>query len=63
MTELKPCPFCGGEAELFEIYHYNDSLTLFQAGCEACGIHFRGCRDTKAEARQVAIEKWNRRAK
>ena len=55
MSELKPCPFCGGEAETHEVgfpYHYWD------VWCDGeCFDHF--CeKPTEAEA----IEAWNTRA-
>lgn len=55
MSDLKPCPFCGGEAEAHEVtfpYHYWDVL------CDGeCFDHF--CeKPTKAEA----IAAWNTRA-
>jgi Lar family restriction alleviation protein len=51
MSELKPCPFCGGEAEATE---YNDSdYTIMCKNCHA-EIGWR----EKAEA----IAAWNRRA-
>ena len=49
MTELKPCPFCGGEAKLS-----SNGKEVVCLGCEALGPF---C-DTEAEA----IEAWNRRA-
>ena len=61
MAELKPCPFCGSEALL-------DEFTV-RKGFEAC-IVCTGCLadmptityDTEEEARNAAIEAWNRRA-
>lgn len=55
MSELLPCPFCGGEAEAHEVmfpYHYWDVL------CDGeCFDHF--CeKPTEAEA----VEAWNTRA-
>jgi hypothetical protein len=40
MTELKPCPFCGGKVEIKDftanIYGFND----YEIRCE-CGLRFR----------------------
>ena len=47
--ELKPCPFCGGEAEIFE-------SAICQIRCSNCNA--RSCWNTKDKA----IEAWNRRA-
>lgn len=50
--ELKPCPFCGGEASM-RIYFTG----RYGAECDNCGV--RGLvRDTKSEA----AEAWNKRA-
>ena len=53
-TELKPCPFCGGEDfQMVSVYggeYYVDCLT-----CTACG--------PSGETEEEAIEAWNRRAK
>lgn len=52
MTELKPCPFCGGEAE---IHPYGGGG--YDVWCEgSCGAEINGFR-TEAEA----VEAWNRR--
>ena len=59
MNELKPCPFCGGEAILVELTPtpYNDQLlTYYSVGCIDCGIGFY--ENTEDEA----IAAWNRRA-
>lgn len=50
--ELKPCPFCGGEA-------YMTHLPLsgaYEARCIKCDIGTWPCLDRKS-----AVEKWNRR--
>ena len=48
MSELRPCPFCGGEAI---IVHDNWAFCL---GCKAESGHFK--------IREQTIEAWNRRA-
>lgn len=61
-AELKPCPFCGGQAELrmaSEILSCYGSVSIggWKVGCTECGI------ETRIENRDTAIEKWNRREK
>ncbi len=50
MTELKTCPFCGGEAEM------NGIKTLFHIRCKHCGAATGLFID-----KEVAAEAWNRR--
>ena len=55
-TILKPCPFCGGEAEVLTAESMNGGY-LFGIMCNDC--RSRGdVYDTEAEA----IEAWNRRS-
>lgn len=58
MEELKPCPFCGGEADCNKtgIYEYY-GIPLWWVECLSCGINTGGY-NTRGEA----IETWNRRA-
>ena len=51
--ELKPCPFCGHEAEMLN-YSKNEWLVC----CPACDGMVERWRETEKEA----IEQWNRRA-
>lgn len=50
MNELKPCPFCGGEAEAV--------LQTKVIHCKKCKITFF----TQQTAKDRLIEAWNRRA-
>ena len=52
MSELKCCPFCGGEAEML-----NYSPTEWLVHCIECDGMVENWRKTKQEA----IEQWNRR--
>ena len=59
--ELKPCPFCGGEARLLlnakrKIYGKAEYRTGVVACCNVCEA--RMCYGSE----KLAIEAWNRRA-
>lgn len=55
MAELKPCPFCGGEA--FKYFSGNPSCGYFlEIICKNCG-----CQTTRLHEAE-AIKLWNRRA-
>ena len=55
--DLKPCPFCGGQAILFvhTFHKLNDSYSV---GCSKCQAHTYSFYDTIG----TAIDAWNRRA-
>lgn len=72
MSELKPCPFCGGEAKhesgvnITPAYDKNgayidivDAVYNEQTGCPTCDIWFYIMDD---EPEGITIERWNRRA-
>jgi len=52
MTELKPCPFCGSKAEIYQ--DYEGSWTI------ECTVCF--ARSWPRKDKEQAIEAWNRRA-
>ena len=70
MYELKPCPFCGGEAKFeskVEVYPIQDENGAYidadiayyeYTGCPACDIWFYNNDD---EPEEITIERWNRR--
>ena len=62
MTELKPCPFCGGKAEIQHTGKNSEYGECAFVACKECGANsrmvnkaFKYCADDKA------IEAWNRR--
>lgn len=59
--ELKPCPFCGGEAEV--IWWRNKDAWFAEYGvlCKQCKIIMEGQECYRKESE--AIEAWNRRGK
>lgn len=77
MTNLKPCPFCGGEAKFFITASVRTGDLLgwqFGICCEKCNImlpkkNFKvevefsdyGAVKTVTDERAAAIEKWNLR--
>lgn len=65
MTELKPCPFCGGDAEkryikrnkLFAYMRFPYNTRYVYVCCKVCGATSIVCVSV-----ENAIEAWNRRA-
>ena len=53
MSELKPCPFCGGEAMLFAPRHHGAPREVM---CDC------GARGALSYSKAEAIAAWNRRA-
>lgn len=49
--KLKPCPFCGGEAESKELWNRD-----YEIECKKCGA-----RSGEYLKEKYAIENWNRR--
>lgn len=54
MSELKPCPFCGGEPE--KVYRSTGQTT--QIVCTGCKAQF-----PKSTCENAYDDAWNRRAK
>lgn len=61
MVELKPCPFCGGKAQIWEERVGN--RTIFHVSCENenCGVIVE-TRDSFGATRESAAAAWERRA-
>ena len=55
MVELKPCPFCGGEARILEGF---SGMPVFWPECTKCAASFKGY----FEIKESAIREWNTRA-
>lgn len=62
MTELKPCPFCGGEIEerggTINFVERNITLDL---KCKNCGTIFKFKSKFENNPHEEVAEKWNRR--
>jgi Lar family restriction alleviation protein len=54
--DLKPCPFCGGEASLREDFYHS---AAFYVGCQTSGCFGS---DQWDETRAEAVTAWNTRA-
>ena len=60
MMDLKPCPFCGGEAKLYKNKHSTlDGRTIdtYKVLCSSCEIETFVFNTPKS-----AAKRWNRRA-
>ena len=73
MTEaLKPCPFCGGEAEtdhLQPYWHYATGVARYQSAiyCHGCTVNMTLCHDDHRDVdpddlMAELVAAWNRRA-
>ena len=56
-VELKPCPFCGGKAEMLDYKYENKDVNEFIVSCSECGASVGEWRKTEEEA----IINWNTR--
>ena len=56
MAELKPCPFCGGEARPVLYHNFAGTYIRHYVRCQQCLAT-----TDKYEKRDIAIEAWNRR--
>lgn len=53
MVELKPCPFCGGEAEYVHLRH-RDGVSHGYVRCKKCRIGL-----LKVKEKSQSIKDWN----
>lgn len=62
-AEVKPCPFCGGEALSSGIVNQDSGNYVHHVLCRGCNAHIACCMEgTKQdEARKEAIRRWNHR--
>lgn len=60
MNDLKPCPFCGGDAQLD---HVQLGITLYsKVRCLNCHCSTKEfCISTKVSSDELSIEAWNKR--
>lgn len=59
--ELKPCPFCGGEAKEGPVnINGTDSSDIGWVGCQECRVFMNYMNGERG--RKLAIEAWNTRA-
>jgi len=55
MDKLKPCPFCGGEAQ--SVRRKNSHIV----GCTECTASVEDCAGTNENGEEVAVKRWNTR--
>ena len=60
--ELKPCPFCGGEARVNERYRGGTAnRKMYWISCSACGISQQHDNTSGYRYQSKAIDRWNTR--
>ena len=57
MIKLKPCPFCGGEAQLF----VSEGVRVLCTKCHASSKTLMDCMNHKFNAVEKVIKAWNNR--
>lgn len=58
MERLKPCPFCGGNADFVQVTRHIDNNRVV-VKCDMCGASTKAFSDKHPEKAFIA---WNRRA-
>ena len=58
MIELKPCPFCGGEAVMETFRAVRERFARYRVKCVECWCET----DWESTSADEVTEKWNRRA-
>lgn len=64
-VELKPCPFCGGEAEVILTGNSIAGYRRVEVRCDTCGMGrtYRIVKGTSSDTIRCQVaKKWNRRA-
>lgn len=62
MTELKPCPFCGGEAKVCSRYRKGvANRVMYWIECKACGVAQSHHELSGYNSAAKATRAWNRR--
>ena len=59
VTELKPCPFCGGEAKYIELYRDKSGVS---SGYIRCMKPIPCVAQSNVRSESYCCKKWNRRA-
>lgn len=63
MTELKPCPFCGGSARMHSDYSERNSAYYFYIQCQNCYARSKTIKTEMDEKdNEKAVKAWNMRA-
>ena len=61
MNELKPCPFCGGRAELIQTKCLSNGCVLYHVFHYDLKCHINCIRTENMATPEEAIEAWNMR--
>lgn len=54
--KLKPCPFCGGNASIYEVSNDEENFVGYMVSCDDCD-----CGTTVFNVRDIAVQSWNKR--
>lgn len=61
--DLKPCPFCGGEAGFGRVtYSDQPGKTFYHVSCMTCHARVADIGGTSFDTKEEAVAHWNRRA-
>ena len=61
MNKLKPCPFCGGNADIEDISEPEDMNAIWMIVCKKCGGSASFGMGGRDATKDEAISTWNRR--